>query len=349
VAEIRSGPWTIEEDDKLRALARLQMRPDDIAKQLGRSSGAVRMRAARLNVELPKSNKHKASPAWLTLTEDRTGFVLEPARAETVRKIFELSVAGVGGFTIAKHFNSQGIPAFGPSPLWDQSTIHNILTNRATLGEYQPRRYATADQAPNGVRDKKGVAIGEPVKGYYPAVIELDLFQRAQLARRNNLQTGRGRKGRFFTNLFAGIPKCFYCKALVKFHSNGNAKSLICATVLEGSGCYRKAWSYKNFEISFFRLVKEIATEQPAAGREQFAELVSLIEGTFGPDPYQARLALSLCLKRSVSRLDIAAGGQTPILKRPDARIRRDDPARFFEVSFFGGTISRRFSVAQLT
>jgi hypothetical protein len=57
----------------------------------------------------------------------------------------------------------------------------------------------------------------------------------AQEARRKNLASGRGRKGRLITNLFAGILTCAYCANPIRFHSNGNAKSLICSTVLAGA------------------------------------------------------------------------------------------------------------------
>jgi len=335
----RSGPWTADEDDQLRKLAASKVQLDDIAKELTRSNGSIRMRAARLQIAIAKSGKLMACPAWLELSEDRTGFVFLSGRAAIVRKIFELSSAGLGGYTIAKQLNAQRIPTFGPSPQWDQSTIHNMLSNRATIGEYQPRRYATAQERPNGVRDRKGVPAGDVVKGYYPAVIEEDLFITAQQARRKNLASGRGRKGRLITNLFAGIPTCAYCGAPVRFHSNGNDKSLICSTVLQQQGCCRKGWSYRNFEVSFFKFVTEVELEATAtqSERERFAELRTLIREASGPNVYDARLALLVTLKTVVSELKMASSGPTPTMGKPNARIRRDDPGRFFEVSLFGG------------
>jgi len=109
--------------------------------------------------------------------------------------IYELSIAGLGGYTIAKQLNAKNVPVFGPSPKWDQSSIHNMLRNRATVGEHQPKQY----------RQNKEFPIGDPIPNYYPAVIEESLFQAAQAARRKNLTSGRGRKGRLITNLFAGL------------------------------------------------------------------------------------------------------------------------------------------------
>jgi Recombinase len=71
---------------------------------------------------MPK--KFTNCPSWLTLSEDRASFIFMPDRAEIVRKIFELSIAGLGGYTMAKQLNNKRVPAFGLSKKWDQSTIH---------------------------------------------------------------------------------------------------------------------------------------------------------------------------------------------------------------------------------
>ena len=333
--------WTSEADDQLRSLAASGKQLNIIAQALNRSIGSVRMRASRLEIKIAKPRKLMACPAWLGLSQDRTSFVFLPDRAAIVRRIFELSVAGLGGYTIAKQLNAQLVPPFGTSPLWDQSTIHNMLSNRATIGEYHPRRYASAQDRPNGVRDRKGVPTGKVVKGYYPAVIDEELFDKAQHARRDHLATGRGRKGRLITNLFAGIPTCAYCGASVRFHSNGSDKSLICSSVLKKQGCRRRGWSYKSFEDSFLKLVMEVDLEGTVAQshREQLIELQILIEeASSSANVYNARLTLMLALKAAISKLEMASGGATPISDKPSARIRRDDPARSFEVSFFGGS-----------
>ena len=56
------------------------------------------------------AKKLSACPAWLGLTEDKTSFVFLPDRAATVRMIYELSIAGLGGYTIAKQLNAKKNP-----------------------------------------------------------------------------------------------------------------------------------------------------------------------------------------------------------------------------------------------
>jgi hypothetical protein len=335
--------WSAEADEHLRYLASSGKQLTTIAQALNRSVGSVRMRASRLEVKIVKSGKLMACPAWLGLSEDRTSFVFFPDRAEIVRKIFELSVAGVGGYTIAKQLNAERVPTFGPSSQWDQSTIHNMLSNRATIGEYQPKRYATAQERPRGFRDRKGVPAGDVVRGYYPAVIEEDLFNRAQQARRNNLASGRGRKGRLITNLFAGIPTCAYCGAPVKFHSNGNAKSLICANVLEGNSCRRFGWSYQNFEKSFFELVNKLGSQKTMGVQAAISDLLRHVEAAGEQEIYAARLVLLTKLKAAVVNLKIACSGPSPI-ETPNSRIRRNQDGRYFDVTFRDGLMHRGFA-----
>lgn len=276
------------------------------------------------------AKKISACPGWLGLSDDRTSFVFLPERADIVKKIFELSIGGLGGFTIAKHLNAQGVPAFGPSSKWDQSTIHNMLRNRATFGEHQPKRY----------QNNKEFLVGEPVPDYYPPVIEKSLFDAAQVARQKNLASGRGRKGRHITNLFAGIPVCAYCGGPIKFHSNGHAKSLICSTVLEGRGCHRMAWSYRNFEDSFFELILKSKSDQSIEQQpdwDALDELANHIDQLSGPDLHGARTELSVSLRANVSELLIGSAGLKPIERDSRARIRRDGPGRYFEVRLQGG------------
>ena len=264
-------------------------------------------------------------PGWLKLSEDRTDFIFLPDRAKIVRQIFELSIAGLGGFTIAKNLNAKNVPAFGPSPNWDQSTIHNLLRNRATIGEYQLKKR----------RNGKLVSIGDPVSGYYPPVIEPSLFEAAQEARQKNLASGRGRKGQFVTNLFAGTSTCFYCGSPIKFQSNGRSQSLVCLEVLEDRGCYRQAWSYPDFEDAFFEFVLSCEKEAALKSEERHAltELASHIRTLSGPDIYDLRLNIAMVLKKSTIKLAVASAGPTPIATPPTARVRRRNaPEQFFEV-----------------
>jgi len=261
--------------------------------------------------------KHMGCPGWLRLTDDRTEFIFIPERAAIVKRIFEMSASGLGGYTIAKKLNASGVPGLGSSGRWDQSTIHNMLRSRATLGEYQKKRKVNGKEMP----------FGKPVLGYYPAVIDEVLFQAAQQARVENRASGRGRKGNDIANLFDGMANCVYCKGPVRFHSNGNAKSLVCSSVLEREGCHRYRWTYRDFELSFLAVARDSADSK-------LVELIENLKAASEAEKYERRIELMLYFRETVSGLRVAMAGSQPPMNSPPAPIARDNPKRFFEVTF---------------
>jgi hypothetical protein len=303
------------------------------------SSKNIAVRSRRSSQESHMAKKLMGCPGWLELSEDRTSFVFMPDRAEIVRRIFEASISGMGGYTIANQLNAKKVPAFGPSSKWDQSTIHNMLRNRATIGEHQPKR----------IRNGKRVPEGDPIPEFYPAAIDESLFWAAQVARQNNLASGRGRKGRLVTNLFRGILTCAYCASPVKFKSKSNIKSLICSRVIEKQGCFRMAWSCRDFETSFLEFVKNHEADPTIkqSEREFLAELIKHIRSLSGSDVYEARIGIALALKTTVSELKIASAGPTPTEGKLNARIRLDRPGRYFEIRFRGGANHIGFSASK--
>lgn len=271
------------------------------------------------------TKKIRNAPGWLGLSEDRTEFIYLPDRAEIVQYIFQLSIAGLGGYTIAKLLNKKEVPAFGTSKKWDQSTIHNMLSSRATIGEYQRKK----------VLEGKEVSVGEPIPNYYPAVIDKDIFEAAQAARRENLSKRRGRKGRQITNLFAEIPKCFYCGSKVKLH-NAPVKSLVCKRVWDGDICFRFRWSYGDFEHAFLTFLQ--ANDVEGQFKYDLGQLRTDVGRDREEQIYQARLDIAQHIRSTVVKLTIAFGGPSPEPDEMHGYIRRDHPNRYFTVMLSDGT-----------
>jgi hypothetical protein len=275
--------------------------------------------------------KISACPSWLDLSEDRRSFIYVPKKAEIVQMIFQLSIGGLGSYAIAERLTRQNVPPFGPSQKWDHTTIDSMLRNRATLGEYQPKTYTGGS--------KKGVPVGAPISGYYPAVIDEATFAAAQAARQRNLAVGRGRKGNNVANIFTGLTTCAYCGTPAKFHANGYSRSIMCEKVLEGSGCIRVAWSYPNFESSVLHFLAHPALAEGLADDQRgvVAELAKRITKLAGPETYDLRLEIASILKQVVSELRLACAGSEPFPTLPGAIIRRDNHARFFEIRLWDG------------
>ena len=137
----------------------------------------------------------RMAPRWLELTDK--GYKLIPERAATVREIFRLSAEGMGVQRIFKYLvaNPKKHPPFGDSGRWRDSYVLQILTNRATFGEFQPQMREEGNRRGD---------CGWPIKNYFPPVISEDLFFRIQAGMKSRFRV-MGRPGEFETNLFTGI------------------------------------------------------------------------------------------------------------------------------------------------
>lgn len=221
----------------------------------------------------------RIAPAWLTLRDDRKSFELVQERADVVRRIFRLSTDGVGTYSIVKTLNRDGILPFGRSNGWNESYIEKIVKNRAVLGEYQP----------HAMIDGKRRPVGDPVQGYYPAVVSEDEFYAAQAARRARATYKGGRKGVELKNLFTHIATCAYCGEPMRMVDKGSGpkggRYLKCSAGIKGMGCTTKGWRYDDFERSFLYLAREVdlgavmnAEADDAAARQREERLSALTE-----------------------------------------------------------------------
>lgn len=157
------------------------------------------------------------APGWLRLSEDRRTFLVEPQRAEAVRRIFELTIAGYGKNTIAKMLNAEGHPVLSKRKTvkgWSTSAVHHVVMNRSVLGEWQPMT-KTLDPK-RETRTKAGSMIPD----YFPQVIAEDVFLQAQHAiasRRRDRVTRQA--GRF--NVWSKVAKCIHCGSAMHLVNKG--------------------------------------------------------------------------------------------------------------------------------
>lgn len=162
------------------------------------------------------------APRWLRANADKTGFEPIPELVDSVRRVFEMRINGAGAAAICGRANREQWPLPGKSPVrkageteedfarrkaasgkWHLSLVARILKNRAVLGEYQPRRVDRDD-------NRNRIAVGEPIRGYYPAIIDETLFLRAQAT---SLRRGisPGRRDSQARNWLYGLVKCGAC------------------------------------------------------------------------------------------------------------------------------------------
>jgi DNA invertase Pin-like site-specific DNA recombinase len=242
---------------------------------------SIRLSAAwsnkRKNAETRKLTAQ--CPGWLKLSSDKKRFEVIQKRAGVVVSIFQDSTAGVGNYSITRRLNETQVPPFGRSRGWRSSSVNKILANRAVLGEFQPHRLVDGRRVPDG----------DAIKDYFPAIIDEQLFYRAQNARDQRRVKGAGRKGPNVSNLFSGLATCAYCGSKMRFENKGPGPKggtyLVCDSARRGLRCEKTAWRYDAFEASFLAFVEEVDLERlvhredEASKRSSIDEAIAALRG----------------------------------------------------------------------
>lgn len=191
-------------------------------------------------------------PHWITLTD--TGYELMPERADLLKRIFQMTIDGLGAIAIHKQLNKEGIKPWGRSKTgWHTTYIKKILRARTVLGEYQPFKS----------EDGKRVEDGEPIQGYYPAAIDIDTFKRASLAIERRHGKSSGTRKNAINNLFTGLVVCKNCGATMHYLNKGSGSKggqyLVCSRARQGAhhdgiSCKYASMRYPVIEDAILRI-----------------------------------------------------------------------------------------------
>ncbi|QAU44099.1 recombinase family protein [Bradyrhizobium guangzhouense] len=202
-------------------------------------------------------------PAWLDAKRDDAGRRwFEPnGHIGIVKRIFEETANGYGRRMIAKRLNAEERWSFKSKKPWQPSSIAKILTGRAVLGEYQPHK-----------RNRKGKRLpdGPVIQGYYPCVIDEDLWQRANAAMRRRRTDAAGRPHAEAANLIRSIARCT-CGARMMFVNKGKpprgGRYFLCSNAARSGGCtLTRLWKNELVERSLFRRLDKAVLEQTVVG-----------------------------------------------------------------------------------
>jgi hypothetical protein len=203
-------------------------------------------------------------PAWIRWQENTRTFTVIRERAEVLQSIFEKAGEGWGQHRITQWLNKQNTPTWGgigkqrKAEHWHRSYVRKLLTNSAAIGTFTPYQ-RTADG--KGKRKRRPL---DPVEGYFPAVIDRDLFER--VATRLQATAPRGRNAAVEpASVFAGVLKCARCAGVVTRVSKGKYVYLVCSRAnRKGTGaCKYQAVRYKDVELALRRNAKAIIRGAP--------------------------------------------------------------------------------------
>ncbi|WP_320174100.1 recombinase family protein [Maridesulfovibrio sp.] len=180
-------------------------------------------------------------PAWLKLDKKNNEYVVIEERAEVVRRIFKMTLEGIGKRKIAMTLNEEGIKPFGRSKGWIYSYVDKILQNEAVIGRYQPHKMKDVEGK------RRRVPVGDPIDNYFPTVVPLETFLRALKIRKSKAVPG-GNIAKKYSNLFSGICYCGSCGGKMHFENKGKPPKggsyLVCSHARMNLNCKRYAWRY---------------------------------------------------------------------------------------------------------
>lgn len=186
-------------------------------------------------------------PAWLQLNREAQRIDQIPDRVAVVRRIFEMTLEGVGQHKIAETFNREGMAPWGSGKRrgvqWHATYIAKILGNEAVLGTLTPHRIE------HEAGRKRRVPL-EPIAGYYPAIISPEAWAEVQTLREAK-GAPRGRQAAApISNILARLAKCALCDGTMTRVQKGkkSVPSLVCTRAKSGAGCEYKSIRYSSVE-----------------------------------------------------------------------------------------------------
>jgi DNA invertase Pin-like site-specific DNA recombinase len=204
-------------------------------------------------------------PAWLEWQDDAKKVAAIPERASVIQSIFQKAGEGWGQHRITQWLNQQGIPTWGGrgkqrrAEQWHRSYVKKLLTNSAVVGTFTPHQKRTDA---SGKRTRRPL---DPVQGYFPIVVDHELFER--VASRIGAAAPRGRNAtREPASIFAGVIKCARCGGVVTRVSKGEHVYLVCSRANRKgtkNGCKYLAVRYEDVEEALTANAKVIIEEAP--------------------------------------------------------------------------------------
>jgi DNA invertase Pin-like site-specific DNA recombinase len=191
-------------------------------------------------------------PAWLN---GRTGerITVNEERAKVVRRIFEMSANGYGNRQICKILNDEGVEPFsgrgrkrngGLPHSWLNAYVAKILSDGSAIGTYQPMKNNKPD--------------GEPRHGYYPAVVDLGLWNKVREgAAQRKIKGFAGRTGQV-RNLFSSIVLDADANFEPMYYVDKGLRSKPRLITKHSHGDSPNSLVYADFERGFLHLLDEL-------------------------------------------------------------------------------------------
>lgn len=225
----------------------------------------------------------RRGPSWLE--PDGDGWKERQPHSNTVRRIFRMTLDGLGENLIAKRLNEEEVPIMGRGRMWHRSTISKVLRSPAAIGTLVPGRM-------DYTGGKCSRRLEEPIPDAFPAVISNADWEAVRALKDGKAPAVRGRGAKAkLANLFAGLARCPECGATMTrvmkgTGPKGGKPKLVCVKAKAGAADHR----YRSITLSDLQETVEAKWQEllmdipagPAGGDvdEDIANLQALISVT---------------------------------------------------------------------
>jgi DNA invertase Pin-like site-specific DNA recombinase len=154
----------------------------------------------------------RMAPSWLSLVDGK--WVIDKVKAKVVQRIFRLALEGHGTPSIARALNKDKVPTMQSASEWSFGVVNALLRKPAVIGEL------------NGV------------EGYYPAIIEPEVFYAVQEQLKARLWKRGTAEGGTVRNLFSGMMYCLRCGGRMRAVGSSERHTYLrCANSYAAVGC----------------------------------------------------------------------------------------------------------------
>jgi DNA invertase Pin-like site-specific DNA recombinase len=199
-------------------------------------------------------------PSWLQWNPE--GWAERVPHADTVRRVYSLTLAGMGEHRIAETFNAEGVPVMGRGRMWHRSTISKILRSPSVVGILTPGRMDYSE-------GRKVRKLEDGIAGAFPAVVSQADWLAVRALKDGKAPAVRGRGAATpLSNLFAGLARCPECGAAMtrvqKGPKGGKAK-LVCTRAKAGAADHGyRSVTLETLQEAFARNWQVLLSDVPA-------------------------------------------------------------------------------------
>lgn len=203
-------------------------------------------------------------PAWLR--RNGKAFEVHEERAEVIRRIFEMTLAGQGQHAITTALNKERVQPFGSAKWWHRSYVKKVLESTTVLGTFTPHRMVQGRREPL-----------EPIEGYFPQIISRDAFEAVRALDR---PVGRAPSTEA-ASIFSGLVKCEECGGpMIRTRRGPREKgfyySFSCLNAKRGQSCEYRSVRQDTLEKALASNLTQFIERAPTHDDGLSAELESL-------------------------------------------------------------------------